>query len=180
MYTLGTVRTLNSEIPGTATVYASTTTPLYTYTRGFLFAFWRKTRYSPPPSPYPFLGTPLAWRASPPALGIAYCTRLPWAPPARWGFPALSGSLALNLGSLPTNGGPGAWKGGEFALKCRIAYHPYTRIFALQSSYLKTRDPTVHGKKHLSLHGPPRRRTGHNSTTQTLSLSLSGPGDTGF
>ena len=45
-----------------------------------------------------------AWRASPPALGIAYCTRLPWAPPARWGFPALSGSLALNLGSLPNAG----------------------------------------------------------------------------
>ena len=40
----------------------------------------------------------------PPALGIAYCTRLPWAPPARWGFPALSGSLALNLGSLPNAG----------------------------------------------------------------------------
>ena len=48
--------------------------------------------------------SPLAWRASPPALGIAYCTRLPWAPPARWGFPALSGSLALNLGSLPNAG----------------------------------------------------------------------------
>ena len=46
----------------------------------------------------------MAWRASPPALGIAYCTRLPWAPPARWGFPALSGSLALNLGSLPNAG----------------------------------------------------------------------------
>ena len=29
---------------------------------------------------------------------------LPWAPPARWGFPALSGSLALNLGSLPNAG----------------------------------------------------------------------------
>ena len=56
--------------------------------------------YSPPPVARP----PWAWRASPPALGIAYCTRLPWAPPARWGFPALSGSLALNLGSLPNAG----------------------------------------------------------------------------
>ena len=40
-------------------------------------------------------------------LGVARlesCTRLPWAPPARWGFPALSGSLALNLGSLPNAG----------------------------------------------------------------------------
>ena len=55
--------------------------------------------YSPPS-----ILSPLAWRASPPALGIAYCTRLPWAPPARWGFPALSGSLALNLGSLPNAG----------------------------------------------------------------------------
>ena len=59
----------------------------------------RKTLLSPPRH-----SSPLAWRASPPALGIAYCTRLPWAPPARWGFPALSGSLALNLGSLPNAG----------------------------------------------------------------------------
>ena len=61
--------------------------------------YLRKTLLSPPRHL-----SPLAWRASPPALGIAYCTRLPWAPPARWGFPALSGSLALNLGSLPNAG----------------------------------------------------------------------------
>ena len=61
--------------------------------------YLRQTLLSPPRHL-----SPLAWRASPPALGIAYCTRLPWAPPARWGFPALSGSLALNLGSLPNAG----------------------------------------------------------------------------
>ena len=60
----------------------------------------KDTTLPPPVTCPPWRGAPL----SPPALGIAYCTRLPWAPPARWGFPALSGSLALNLGSLPNAG----------------------------------------------------------------------------
>ena len=89
------VRTL-SERPGLCQNICGSST---NQVKKFLLSKKNEHAYSPPS-----ILSPLAWRASPPALGIAYCTRLPWAPPARWGFPALSGSLALNLGSLPNAG----------------------------------------------------------------------------
>ena len=69
----------------------------------------------------------MAWRASPPALGIAYCTRLPWAPPARWGFPPLSGTLALNLGSLPNAGLLDGRRDDEVRLDLSSRFPPESR-----------------------------------------------------
>ena len=95
----------------------------------FSFLSWGEGHYSTPP----LVACPPwacgVWRASstPPgahsALGNGVsrtCTRLPWAPPARWGFPALSGSLALNLGSLP-NAGLVLWTGDEVRLESLVS-----------------------------------------------------------